>query len=157
MPAMVIYRMAQGVITHWPARFSEWMLAGAMTGWGYVLTKPSTVFGSSQAYSQMQQWAQEETWGRVALTLGICRGVALLVNGTFSQTKYAQVSPFIRCGAALGSAFIWFSIWIGLWSSGTDAPGAPVYFFLFCQDVYNARRAVGDAGEAVQARSNGVQ
>jgi hypothetical protein len=46
---VIVLRLAQGVQQHFSARRSEWALAFGLTGWGYVVLKPSALFSTVAA------------------------------------------------------------------------------------------------------------
>ncbi|WP_406858470.1 hypothetical protein ABEG18_12920 [Alsobacter sp. KACC 23698] len=153
---MIIMRLAAGVTQHFTARRSEWFMAVGLTGWGCVVTKPSAIFASSPAYTRMAEMAPEQIWGWGAFAIGFLRLLALIVNGTFPNTLYATVSPYVRGIAAYASCFVWASICIGLLSSPIDTPGAPIYLILFGLDFANGYSAMHDAGRARGAKKHGV-
>lgn len=151
---MVVLRIADGIRSHFPARASEWALAGIMAGWGWTLLRPVETFATSRAYSQMAVMADESTWGWGAITVGLVRLVALVVNGTFANTVYARMSPHVRGLFAFFACFIWLQITLGLIGSREIAPGVWAYGGLFALDAYNAIRTFGEAAQTDRARRN---
>lgn len=154
---MIVLRLAQGVQKHFAARRSEWALAFGLTGWGYVVAKPSILFTTVPAYSYMAQMASEATWGRGALIIGMLRILALIINGTFPGTIYGEYSPAVRGVFSFASCFVWASITIGLFASTADAPGSFIYLFVcFCLDFTNGYSAMQDFGRVRGAKKNGI-
>jgi hypothetical protein len=152
--AVIVLRLAHGVQQHFSARRSEWALAFGMTGWGYVVSKPASLFTTSPAYSAMANMAAEPTWGYSAFGLGLLRVLALIINGTFPGTIYANHSPFVRGVAAYLSCFLWAAITLGLFATPSDAPGAFIYLVLFGLDFANGYTAMHDYGLLRGARKN---
>lgn len=151
---MIVLRIAKGVQQHFTARRSEWALAFGLTGWGFVVAKPTVLFASSPAYASMANMADEQTWGYGAFCAGLLRLIALVVNGTFPGTIYGRYSPLVRSLAAYGCCAIWAAITIGLYATPADAPGMWIYFSLFCLDFANGRTAMHDYGLLLGARKN---
>lgn len=138
-------RLYLGIHDHFPARRSEWVLAGIMVVWGWILIKPSTTFGGNPAWSQMAAMMSESSWGWLAVTIGTFRLVALVVNGTFAGTWYGRWSPHVRALASFLTCFIWFQISFGLWISDAATTGLAVYPGLLVLDAMNIVAATKDA------------
>jgi hypothetical protein len=104
----------------------------------------------------MAQMASEETWGRLAIIIGMLRILALIINGTFPGTVYGKYSPAVRGIFAFASCFVWASISIGLFASAADAPGFFIYLFVcFGLDFTNGYSAMQDFGRVRGALKNG--
>lgn len=138
-------RLYLGITDHFPARRSEWVLAGIMVVWGWLLLGPDTVFNGNPAWAQMAAMMQEETWGWLAIGVGAFRLAALIINGTFAGTWYGRWSPHVRAFASFLSCFLWFQIAFGLWASGAATTGLAVYPGLLVLDAMNIVAASQDA------------
>lgn len=138
-------RLYLGIAHHFPARRSEWVLAGMLVAWGLILIQPGETFDGNPAWAQMLLWMSEESWGCFAVSVGSFRLAALLVNGTFSGTWYGRFSPHVRGAASFMSCFLWFQISFGLWASDAATTGLAVYPGLLILDAMNIIAASRDA------------
>ena len=151
---MIILRIAEGIRNHFPARASEWALAAGLSHWGRIVYNEPSIF-NRPGFSQMAEWAEPRTWGLAAMTVGGIRLIALVINGTFADTRYGQISPHVRGATAFLSCFVWLQIYLGLQISGDTTTGLGIYPYLLALDCYNTARAFGDAGEADRAKKYG--
>jgi hypothetical protein len=149
-------RLYLGIAHHFPARRSEWVLAGILVVWGWLLTQPGETFASNPAWAQMSLWMSEDAWGRFAIAIGSFRLVALLVNGSFSGTWYGRWSPHVRALASFMSCFLWFQISFGLWASDAATTGLAVYPGLLLLDAMNIIAASRDAAGMDKAIGDGT-
>ncbi|SER62001.1 hypothetical protein SAMN05216548_13110 [Faunimonas pinastri] len=133
--------LVRGITSHFRARVTEWALAGALFGWGYILKLPSPTF-DQPSYGEMARFASEDTWGQVCFWVGLVRIVALIVNGSIRPSYH------LRAVLAFFSCFIWFQILIGLIKVGTVSTGIAMYAVVFALEVYNVICAFGDAGKS---------
>lgn len=126
---------------HFQARFAEWMNSGILACWGAYLILHPGLFADPRVAAQ---WAglnaagAQQTWGLVALIVGLSRLGALWINGRHKRT------PMVRLLASFFSAFILTQIVLGLWNSGVPNTGIIVYSFLVLADIYSAFRASAD-------------
>ena len=148
---MIIVRVADGIREHFPARRSEWVIAGIMVVWGCIVIDPAPVF-TTPAWAPMAALASEATWGWTAVLIGAFRLLALIINGTFAETWYGRRSPHVRAFASFLSCFIWLQISWGLWVSDTMTTGLSVYPGLLVLDLMNVVAAASDAGKMDKAR-----
>jgi hypothetical protein len=148
-------RLYLGIHDHFPARRSEWVLAGILIAWGWILIGPDTVFAQSKAWSQMAAIMPEASWGWFAIWTGAFRLLALVVNGTFSGTWYGRWSPHVRALASFLTCFLWFQISFGLWASDAPTTGLAVYPGLLVLDAMNIVAATKDAAGMDKAVSDG--
>lgn len=148
-------RLYLGIHDHFPARRSEWVLAGIMVAWGWILLKPTSVFASHPSWSQMAAMMDEATWGWLAIAIGSFRLLALIVNGTFARTWYGRWSPHVRALASFLSCFLWFQISFGLWASDAATTGLAVYPGLLVLDAMNIVAASKDAASMDKAVADG--
>lgn len=140
---------------HWPARKLEWLMSGFMLAWGwYVLmhpglfTNPETANlfrGLAELSSPITQYPAL-LWGGSSFMVGLCRAVALFVNGAYTRT------PLIRLVASFISMFIVTQIVIGLWKSGVPNTGLVVYPWFVVADLLSAYRAAVDVVHAEKQR-----
>lgn len=152
---MIILRVYRGIHDHFPARRSEWVLAGIMVAWGWLLISPMVSFDESRAWAQMSAMASEMTWGWSAIAIGAFRFAALIVNGTFSSTWYGRWSPHVRSLASFLSCFLWLQISFGLWAGSSTTTGLAVYPGLLVLDLMNVVAAASDAGQMDRAKKDG--
>ncbi|MBN9453279.1 MAG: hypothetical protein J0I42_15125 [Bosea sp.] len=148
-------RLYLGIADHFPARRSEWVLAGIMVVWGWLLVGPAPVFAQSKAWSQMAAMMNEATWGWLAIGVGAFRLLALIINGTFAGTWYGRWSPHVRALASFLTCFLWFQISFGLWASDAATTGLAVYPGLLVLDAMNIVAAMKDAAGMDKAVSDG--
>jgi len=144
-------RLYLGIHDHFPARRSEWVLACILVVWGWILLRPAEVFAGNPAWSQMAAIMSEQTWGRVAVTIGSFRLLALIINGTFAKTWYGRWSPHVRALASFLSCFVWFQISFGLVASEAATTGLAVYPGLLLLDAMNIVSATRDAASMDKA------
>jgi len=126
---------------HFQARFAEWLNAGILFFWGmYVLMHPGmmTAPGVAALWTGLLSIASEQTWGMLALIVGLTRGMALYINGAHRRT------PMIRLIASFFSAFIITQIVVGMLNGGAPNTGLIVYPALIIADIYSAFRASAD-------------
>lgn len=152
---MIILRISQGIAEHFPARRSEWVLAGMMVVWGWLLLSPGPIFNQSPAWAMLAAWAPEYVWGWGAVLIGSFRMVALLINGTFHHSWYSRYSPHVRMLASFLSCFIWLQLTIGLLNAPYLTTGLAVYPGLLLLDLMNVVAAASDAGKMDKARKHG--
>ncbi len=148
-------RLYLGIHDHFPARRSEWVLAGILTVWGYILIGPDQTFAGNRAWSQMAAIMTENAWGYFAICVGVFRLLALVVNGTFAGTWYGRWSPHVRALASFLTCFLWFQISFGLWNSDAATTGLAVYPGLLVLDAMNIVAASKDAAGMDRSVGNG--
>lgn len=153
---IIARRLAVGIAESFPVRASEWLLSLAMIRWGFILLDDGDIFVNSPAFAPLAAIAAENVWGWLAVTAGIARLIALVVNGTFQGTLYSYYSPHVRCAMSFVTCFVWAQISMGLHASGVPTTGMAVYPILFLLDAWNAVRAAGDAGAMRAAKKNGA-
>lgn len=152
---MIIARVYRGIHDHFPARRSEWVLAGVMVAWGCLLIGPDDVFTQPKAWAEMAAIASESVWGWLAIAIGTFRFAALIINGTFASTWYGRFSPHVRSVASFLAGLLWLQIAYGLYSTGTVTTGLAVYPGLLLLDVLNVFAASKDAANMDKARIDG--
>lgn len=121
-------------------RRSEWALAAILAlGWGFVLLLPANTFDGSIAYSAMADWAREETWGRTCIAIGSARLMVLYINGRWRRCSHARM---VLAGL---SAFVWFTVTLGLIRAGATVPGLVIYPIFFIMELHTVYEAGSDA------------
>ncbi len=148
---MLLVRIRDGITDHFPARKSEWALAGMLAAIGVVLWLPGQTFDNSKAYLGLARIATESHWAIGCFWVGFIRLVALGVNGTFQNSPYGRISPHVRALLAFASCLFWFTLALGLISAsppfepGGVPLGVAIFPFLFFLDLASARHAAGEA------------
>jgi hypothetical protein len=141
-------RVVSGVAEHFPIRVGEWIMGGAMVGFGWVLWLVPDSFDRSTSLYEMGRIADESTWASLAVTVGFLRLCALFINGTFRETF--RYSPHLRGMAAVLACFIWgqitLSILVSYYLSGGILTGFVAYGTLMLLDMWNLFRAWADVG-----------
>lgn len=138
---MLIATTRTTVWKHFQARFAEWFNAGILTFWGcYVILHPGMMADPRVValWQGLTNMAPQETWGMVALVVGLARSMALYVNGAHKRT------PLIRLVACFLSAFILTQITLGLFHGNGPNTGLVIYPALILADIYSAFRASAD-------------
>lgn len=147
--------MIRSLRQHWPSRKTEWLMAGFLATWGiYVLLNPSlfsnpatgVLYAGLTAVSGYFTAYPALFWGGAAFLIGLCRAVALFVNGAYTRT------PLVRVVASFLSMFILTQVLIGLWKSGVPNTGIIVYAWLVVADLLSAYRAAVDVVYAEKHR-----
>ena len=140
---------------HWPSRKTEWLMAGFLLTWGtYVLLHPglftapatSVVFAGMAGITAPFTVYPALAWGGAAALTGLCRSMALFINGAWTRT------PLIRLIASFASMFVVTQIVVGLWKSGVPNTGIVVYPWLIVADLLSAYRAAVDVVHAEKQR-----
>lgn len=150
---IVFLRVVRDIKAHFPARRSEWATASMMIGWGAIVSMSFPIFQQSPAWGIMAKLASEDLWGAAAISVGLMRLIALILNGTFWQTWYGRWSPHVRAAGCGASALVWLAITLGLSASPYVTTGLPIYAGLFALDAVNAWGASREAGAMDGARA----
>lgn len=147
--------VVESLKSHWPARKMEWLMSGIMVAWGvYVLLHPEMFHNSATRalLSGLTAISDPFTpypalfWGGAAFTVGLCRAIALFINGAWTRT------PLVRVIASFVSMFIFTQIIIGLWQSGVPNTALVVYPWFVIADLLSAYRAAVDVVHAEKQR-----
>jgi hypothetical protein len=121
---MLILRIGQGVIDHFPVRRSEWINSAVMVGWGAVLTMDDLPLYGSWVYLSVT--LSETAWASLLMTIGAIRLIVLTINGTFPKSWYGKWSAHVRVFMALLCAVAWVQLVLAgmrapIWSTGVVA------------------------------------
>lgn len=149
---MIVAHIISSLRETFPARASEWGLTACVFSWGMTLSATPTLLDNALYFKAMASILSQEKWMLICFTISISRFIALAINGLWRRT------PHVRAFLAFISALFWFEISLGLFQATPISTGAGVYAVLFCMEVFNVFRAMGDAGrlDAVhKAASNG--
>jgi len=138
---------------HFPARWPEWFMAGTSFMWGAYIALHPQVFtqeATKEILAGMAAMSGEfppaALWGLSTVVLGMVRGTALFVNGTYTRT------PMIRLVMSFASAFVWTQVCVGLLMTGVPNMGIVVYAGLVVMDIVSAWRAATDTVFAEKLR-----
>ena len=125
-----------------PGRASEWALGAMLFNWGAILVLKPDIFSMQPYYTPMAELMRQSAWGLLCIGVGGSRLMVLFVNGFWRR------SPHLRSLMAFLASLVWFEVTVGLLQSGLINTGLAVYPVLFGLDVFNAIRAMGDAGRS---------
>lgn len=147
---MLILRIWNGVIDHFPIRRSEWINSCVMIGWGIVVlldNRPLT-----GAWYVLGELMSEVFWSLMLMTVGTIRLIALLVNGTFPRTWYGKFSPHVRVGMSLLSSLVWLQLVIATIGSPILTTGLVAYLGYLVSDALNTLSSAAEARELDKGR-----
>ena len=119
---IVLRRLARGVWSHAGSRFTEWLGAVPLLGWGYALYAQPQALYSTPSFITLAAWASAVVWSNAVMLCGIGRLGALAVNGTFRSFPY---SPIIRFFASAFAAMFWMLITVGVFDAWRNFGGSP--------------------------------
>lgn len=117
-------------------RFGEWMLAGAMFSWGWMLLRQSSIFDLPTMVGF--HMVPQRMLGSVLLMIALLRVVVLVINGAWKQNPYARLALSVLCGLA------WLFITRAIWQSEIATPGMMMYPLFALGELYVVARAAGD-------------
>lgn len=132
-----------GIRRHFVVRAPEWFSTFLLLQFGWILYFPPDVFDFSPNLQVLAQWATEETWGLICLSVGGVHLAALIVNGSFPRFQY---SPHVRALSSLLAFALWLQITFGIWLSGIGGTGLGTYRLICLLEVWNLFRACQDTG-----------
>ncbi len=142
----MFFRIVTGIRRHLPERGLEWVMAFNIMWWGWRLTDPATQWTNAKAWEFMLSWnLSEEAWGWLAVFIGSARLIALVVNGTFADTWYSAISPWVRAVTAGLASIIWFMVFLSV-SAGTSGTG--IYQLPLALDLWCSLRVFFATGRA---------
>lgn len=107
-------------------------MAFAALGMGLVFRFQPEMFATGKSFTTLAHWADEMTWGLLAISIFIVRIIALGVNGTFQGFGY---SPGLRLLASLAGLAFWSQFALGVIISAVyhgGAMSAIVAYGTFC-------------------------
>lgn len=140
-------RVVTGIQRHFPERVLEWVMAVNLVWWGSRLTAPSIQWSNTDAWSFMLSLGPtEETWGWICVAIGTLRLLALIINGTFADTWYSAVSPWVRGVTAGMGAVVWFIVYLSV--SAANTSGAGIYQLPLVLDLWCSLHVLFTIGRA---------
>ncbi|HEY8360129.1 MAG TPA: hypothetical protein VIL30_21950 [Ramlibacter sp.] len=147
-------RVVTGIHRHFDDRVVEWAMAGIGMYWGWTIAQPGQAWTNAAAWAgmvRMADWlgipaeAAEDSWGIISMLSGGFWLIALTVNGTFADTIYSRISPYVRCAAALGACFVWGQVWMSV--SAVQTSGSGIYPLPFVLSIWCVRTTLGTLGD----------
>lgn len=130
---IVLRTIYNGVAAHAGIRFTEWVGAFPLVGLGLILHHQPDVLQQSASFSVLTQWATQETWVLILLTIGLMRVCALIINGSFP--RWFRQSPLIRHCVSLISLIFWTLMWNGVYLAWKDAGGLPTAIVMYALPI----------------------
>lgn len=141
-------RVVTGIQRHLPERGLEWVMAFTLLWWGWKITDPSEQWSNHVAWEFMTSFLTEEAWGWLCVLIGGLRILALIVNGTFADTWYSAVSPWVRGITAGVAAIIWFMIYLSV--SAANSSGSGIYQLPLVLDLWCSLRVLFAIGRSTK-------
>lgn len=129
-------------------RSTEWVLAGMLTGWGFIVAQSPDVF-DRPFYAPLGRIAPPIVWGVSALLIGLMRLAVLFINGAWWRTPF-----FRQIGCVFGLA-VWSGLCMGALSVEWRSPGVGVYAGLFFLDALALSFAARDGANVSRSRGAG--
>lgn len=108
---LIVRRITDGIVNHFPIRKSEWGMGLAAFGMGLVLRFQPEMFSAGRSFEILARMAQEATWGMFAVSIFCVRVIALGVNGTFQGFG---ISPHLRLAASIMGLLFWSQFLLGI-------------------------------------------
>lgn len=147
---MIILRLLNGVVDHFPIRRSEWVNSGVMIGWGLIIIFDGRPLEG--AWYALGQVFGELVWALMFMIIGVLRLIALLANGTFPHSWYGRWSPHVRVAASLISALAWFQLVLASIYAPYLTTGLAAYLGFFVSDALNTLSSSAEARELDKGR-----
>ena len=147
---MILIRLRDGIVAHFPSRMTEWVMLWPTLTMGIALSVQEDMFATSRSFSELALWADQGTWSLLVLVCALGRALALVVNGTFDAFRY---SPHFRVAASLAGVFFWGCYGLGFLSAvfAGGSFSAPVaYSTLVLIEVVNVYRSTNDLTRTVR-------
>lgn len=152
---MLILRVAHGVRKHFPQRVVEWGLAVILLNWGIILLRIDMAIPPDSPLSAMIQWAPEDVWGGIAVTIGFVRLIALVVNGSFYRTPFIKYAPYGRLVGAFASCFVWLQMSAALIKYDDVSTGLAIYPVFLAWDMFTVFHTARDTIDTGKPGANG--
>lgn len=148
-----LLRVYEGVRHSFPMRWLEWVMAVAITlwGWGFLGAIYDPLSGRGKVWHSLLYFAPQLTWGWGMMLIGGLRLTALALNGTFHDTFYAQYSPLVRGMTAGLCGSLWFFVSLSYLSAG--AQSGLIYPVPFVIESFIAYFVLGEAGDNQRAHN----
>lgn len=136
---MKLTTMIYGISTHFPARFSEWLLSCILISWGASLLFMDPAKYELAVFTGLSQIASQAMWAVYAILVGMVRIAALIINGAYAR------SPWLRLIGAFIAVPVWANMTLGIMAEQVISTATGVYPWLMFADIYNVYRAAQDA------------
>lgn len=149
---MLILRIANGVIDHFPVRRSEWISSFVMIGWGLVLALDGRPLYGNWSYLSIS--LSETAWWGMCISLGVLRLIILTINGTFPQSWYGRWSPHSRIAISLLCTLMWLQLVLAGMKADVWSTGVVAYAGYFVSDMLNTWSSAAEARELDKGRKN---
>lgn len=120
-------------------RLPEWISSFSLMGWGLILLTTSPENWQQEYFNLLENIAEQQTWGIVAIIWGFLRISALAVNGAWRPTAH------LRALGALGGVVIWMSIFVSYFSLDWNPPSMAIKAGMVITDLVAMWYAAGDA------------
>ena len=146
---MIILRIWDGAIDHFPVRRSEWINTFAMGGWAAITLSDDR--GLLGPWTMLGKLANETFWVFLFITLSLIRLIVLTVNGTFPKSWYGRWAPHARVATALLATLAWFQLFMACVYSWPTT-GIIAYGAFFVSDALNTLSASAEARELDKGR-----
>lgn len=146
---MIILRIWNGALDHFPVRRSEWINTFAMGGWAAIILSDDR--GLLGSWAMLGKLANETFWVFLFAALSIIRFTVLTVNGTFPKSWYGRWAPHARVGTALLATLAWFQLFMACVYSWPTT-GIIAYGAFFVSDAMNTLSASAEARELDKGR-----
>jgi len=149
-------RIVRGVVRHFPLRYLEWIMGVWAVAWGAkLILDPADNFSTTSGSFNILAAIFHADWvfGALMVFFGGWRLVALTVNGTFSNTIYAQYSPVVRGVTSFLCGFGWFLVALSAFPAASLA--AFTFPFPFIIEFFTAYYVVAESGDTLRAHRHG--
>lgn len=147
---MIILRIWNGAVDHFPVRRSEWINTFALLGWGVVILSDNrALLGTWTALGKL---AEEQFWAGLFILLFLVRLTVLVVNGTFPKSWYGRWAPHARVATALFATLAWFQLLMACVYAPYLNTGIVAYGAFFVSDALNTLSASAEARELDKGR-----
>lgn len=120
-------------------RLPEWISSFSLMGWGIILLTISPLNWQQEYFNLLEDIATQRTWGIVAITLGLLRIIALVVNGVWRPTAH------LRALGALGGVVVWMTIFVSYFNLEWNPPSMAIKAGMVITDLVALWYAAGDA------------
>ena len=120
-------------------RLPEWISSFSLMGWGIILLSVSPLNWQQEYFNLLDNIATQETWGLVAVSLGLLRIIALAVNGLWRPTAH------LRALGALGGVIVWMTIFVSYFNLDWNPPSMAIKAGMVVTDLIALWYAAGDA------------
>lgn len=149
---MLVVRIREGIVQHFPVRQVEWLMVYPALGMWMAFNIQRDMFSTSPSFTVLARWADEEVWAWLCLCCGLCRLIALSVNGTFRHTF--PYTPHMRVAASFIGIMFWSQFTLGFFQAYMNEHGAfsaVIAYSSFClAELINTYRSWSDVGATHQ-------